>query len=142
MITYSKVLIKCLLPILILGYALLITGITGGWPPNMPGNNGFYAKMAERLVHTTISDQFLSSKYEKKKRELSISDLFKRNLMIAGRKAVIGPIVLLVEYLLRFLALITGILLILLNIHARIIFSDNRITNLEDDKISKTCFCQ
>ncbi|MED5579457.1 MAG: hypothetical protein VX794_05430 [Nitrospinota bacterium] len=136
MITFSKVLIKCLLPILILAYGLLFSGITGGWPPNMPGNDGFYAKLAKKIVHSSIADQFPSLKNEKKTRDF-IGDLFKRKLMIAGREAVLGPFIAMVEVLLRILAIMTGIILILLNIHIRMIFSEKRIKYLENNNITK-----
>jgi len=114
---YLQFALRSMIALQVLGYLLLISGVLGGWPPNMPGENGFYAKMAERLVNPPKLDQLPVQVHKEKKRSsFSLNSLLgkiQKDLMQAGVKAGVAILLVSVELSLRLAAVSTGLIIIL-----------------------------
>ncbi|GEM_PF-3406289 len=110
--------LRSMIVLQVLGYFLLFSGVLGGWPPNMPGENGFYAKMAERLVKPPKFDEMPVQVHKEKKRSpFSINSLLgklQKDLMQAGVKAGVAILLVSVELSLRLASVSTGLIIILL----------------------------
>jgi len=115
---YLQFALRAMILLQVLGYFLLFSGVFGGWPPNMPGENGFYAKMAERLVKPPKFDQMPAQvNKEKKRSSFSLNSLIgkiQKDLMQAGVKAGVAILLVSVELSLRLAAVSTGLIIILL----------------------------
>ena len=115
---YMQFALRAMIVLQVLGYFLLFSGVLGGWPPNMPGENGFYAKMAERLVKPPKFDQMPAQVHKEKKRSsFSLNSLIgkiQKDLMQAGVKAGVAILLVSVELSLRLAAVSTGLIIILL----------------------------
>tara|TARA_A100001037_G_scaffold306509_2_gene352218 strand:+ start:4893 stop:5405 length:513 start_codon:yes stop_codon:yes gene_type:complete len=110
--------LRSMIVLQVLGYFLLFSGVLGGWPPNMPGENGFYAKMAERLVKPPKFDEMPVQVHKEKKRSpFSLNSLLgklQKDLMQAGVKAGVAILLVSVELSLRLASVSTGLIIILL----------------------------